>query len=299
MANIAPANLIDKKKVMALWGEAFGTEEPYYSWYFNNIYRPERTFCLFVGSDLASVLQYSPYKLYFHGQEVEVAYLVGVCTARRYQRRGYAHMLLDYAISELRDFFKLLMLYTDTPGFYQPFGFTHCYRLCRYKFTASDDPTIPAQWYKGSLTDIDLDRYDAIYRKMTADFDGFIIRDKAGWRSFLGDYLCDKGGLYFSSDAYLLWIIEDGICKIKEIGYMNKSALEKSLDLGKHIARAHGFNNIIWEAPLATPLTAEKGDIFPHVMALSYASSGNSAQTAMQTKKLFGNSKKLWVNEIT
>jgi predicted acetyltransferase len=299
MIRIAYAKPDDIIQIKVLWGEAFGFGEPYFSWYFQNIYRPERTLCLFVDSIMASTIQYAPKKLKLHGHEVAIAYIVGLCTRRSMQRRGYGHKLLKYALAKLRDTYRMLMLYTDIPEFYQPYGFSRCYSLRRQMFQAAFNPAVMRQWRLGSLNEEDIAAYDAIYKKMTADLDGYIIRDQAGWRHFFADFLCDKGSLYLSSDAYLLWLVENDQCKIKEIGYTDNSALKNALALGRHVAKIQGFANIIWDAPACAPIFDQNAVIVPHVMALSSAPSGSGAKIAAQTKEFFGEDKNLWVNEIT
>jgi len=299
MFTIAYATPKDTAAVMALWGAAFGVDEPYFSWYFNNVYQADRTLCLFSDNIMAASLQYAPYTLRLHGEELDIAYLVGVCTGQAYQGRGFAHALINDIIRDLRRTYRLLMLSTDIPDFYRPFGFIHCYYLRRHTLRANPCPDIMRQWDIGLLTEAELDHCARIYQKMTTDLDGYIIRSKTGWRHFFEDFLGDGGSLYLNPDAYLLWLIEDGVCKIKEIGYADGNALYKALDLAKHIAATRGFSAIVWDAPLAAPLAITNTTVLPHVMVLSCEAVGHAAEIAEQTKKRFGNPKNLWVNEIT
>jgi len=299
MINVAYARPQDTAAVKALWGEAFGTDEPYFSWYFENIYRAERTLCLFVENTMAASVQYAPYTLKLHDKKKPVAYLVGVCTSPPYQHRGYAHILLRYLINDLRDAYRFLMLYTDIPGFYQAFGFSHCYYLRRHILSAGVCPGILRRWDTAFLTDADINHCDQIYQKMTVDLDGYIIRSPAEWRHFFEDFLCDGGSLFLSEDAYLLWMIDEGVCKIKEIGYTNKNALDNALIFGKKIAKKEGFATLIWDAPLAAPLLVSNTTLVPHVMVLSCGCTGSPAVIAAHAKKCFNDPTKLWVNEIT
>lgn len=66
MLSINYATAADKPAVMQLWAEAFGDEQPYFNWYFNTVYRPERTLCLFGDGRLVSSLQYSHKQLSLH-----------------------------------------------------------------------------------------------------------------------------------------------------------------------------------------------------------------------------------------
>ena len=73
MLSINYATAADKPAVMQLWAEAFGDEQPYFNWYFNTVYRPKRTLCLFADGRLVSSLQYAPKQLSLHHSELAVA----------------------------------------------------------------------------------------------------------------------------------------------------------------------------------------------------------------------------------
>ena len=84
-----------------LWAAAFGDEEPYFSWYFREIFRPQRTLAVFDGQEMLACLQLAPYTLSLHSQPLPVAYLVGVTTAEAFRHQGIGHRLLHYALAEL------------------------------------------------------------------------------------------------------------------------------------------------------------------------------------------------------
>jgi predicted acetyltransferase len=301
MYSIAYAREQDLPAVHALWRGAFGDDEPYTSWYFYTIYRPERTFCLFVGATMAACLQYAPYALSLHGQRLPIAYLVGVCTAPPFQQQGLSRALVRYALTQLRAAYRLVLLATDIPEFYQSFGFCHCYWLRRHILPAA--ATIPGsngQWRASGILDDDIDCYSHIYRRMTTHLDGYLARSRENWRHFLADFFCDEGGIYLTADAYLLWIIENGVLKIKELGFTSGAALMRGLSLGRQIAASRGFDSIIWDAPLAIP-APPAAPLLPHVMAIfcDALDSGSSGLIASHTRELLGSSSKLWVNEIT
>ena len=299
MLSINYANAADKPAVMQLWAEAFGDEQPYFNWYFNTVYRPKRTLCLFADGRLVSSLQYSPKQLSLHHSELPVAYLVGVATSKAYRGRGYARKLLNYIRDELKSSYQLLMLYTDIPDFYRPLGFTHCYCLKRHTFLAASDMAMPQGWQLGSLSSQDIALYNDIYQQMTANMDGYIIRNSSNWREFIEDFLCDGGSLYFNRNAYLLWMIDNRQCRIKEIGYRQDKDLTAALQLARYIAAREGYPTISWDAPLRVPLHDDKAPLIPHVMAVATADIKPAAALAQYTKQLFGDSSKLWVNEIT
>ncbi|NLF80204.1 MAG: GNAT family N-acetyltransferase [Clostridia bacterium] len=301
MYNIRLARNEDMPAVRSLWCEAFGGDEPYTSWYFREIYRPERTFSLCEAGQIVSCMQYAPYILSLHGRRLPVAYLAGLCTAPAFRRNGFAQALLLYAMGQLSPQYIALLMATDIPDFYYRFGFCHCYQLRRHILSAALSAAISPLWRQSALSEPDLEQCDRIYRRMTARLDGYVIRGHANWRNFLTDFLCDGGGLYVANDAYLLWIIEDGMLKIKELGFTSRAALQRGVVLGRQIAADRDSPGIIWDAPLAVPAPA--GALLrPHVMAVSCAAlqaCTDAEEIAAQTKKLFGSSPKLWVNEIT
>lgn len=303
MLELGYATTQDKAEIIRLWQEAFGDDEPYTSWYFANIYQKERTFCLYgdekkPGKKPISVIQFAPYSLFLHGESIDVCYLVGVCTDSRYQGQGYAAKLMRYAINELSSRFRLIMLYTDIPAFYQPFGFSHCYGQQTINIPAAPSADIPHIWQRSSLIPADIASCQRIYQQMTSELNGYILRSEDNWRNYLADFLCGEGRLYLKDDAYLLWFVdEDRIAKIKEIGYSSQAALGEALDLAAHIAKSNGLAQISWQAPLSAPCA--KGDIVPHVMARDCTAQGSAQEIIAATQKLFGESQNLWVNEIT
>ncbi len=299
MISIRYATTNDKEAVMQLWAEAFGADEPYFSWYFQTVYRPERTLCLFDGQRLVSSLQYAPKRLRLHHQELPVAYLVGVCTSKVHQGHGYARKLLRHIRKELQKNYQLLMLYTDIPDFYRPLGFTHCYQLNRYHFPAQTEATLPTGWQLGTLSEQNVAVYNNIYQQMTANMDGYIVRNIINWREFIADFLCDGGSLYFNNNAYLLWMIDNQQCKIKEIGYRDQQSLIAALNLAQHIAAREGYAEISWDAPANVLLPTYSALPIPYVMAVSTAEINPPDDLAQYTKNLFGTSTKLWVNEMT
>ena len=300
MIHISYASEKDTPQVKRLWTEAFGEEMPYTGWYFHNIYRPERCLCLYEADNIVSCLQYAPYKMQFLGKQIPVAYLVGVCTDPSYQHKGYARHLLAEIDADLAKQYRLLLLYTDIPAFYQPLGFCHCYRLNHMELPARFDPGQKKKWRSGTLSYQDIAEYDRIYTLMTADMDGFIRRTPANWLNFLGDFLCDEGALFRKDDAYLLWCMDNGKPRVKELGYGNAAAIADGLSLAAHLAAARGYDSFIWDAPLSAPLPPGiTGKIMPYVMAKLCGSREKAEETAQNTQDYLYRGKHLWINEMT
>lgn len=288
----------DISQVRALWELGFGDEQPYTGWYFDTVYRPERTLLLHDAGELRSALQFAPYKLWLNGAERPVAYLVGVVTHPDHRHRGYGHALLREILQHLREQgFLLAMLYTDVPGFYAPLGFVHCYQLRRIGIKARETG-VPEGWEPGEIGS-DISRLDAIYRRMTAPWNGYILRREGDWRNFLEELACDQGQIWLNRDTYVLWYIEEGIAKVREIGFTDEASLRSALDMAAILAARCGFDQAEWLAPLNSPPSLG-GETIPHVMTCRLDKPElDGGELAQATLELFSDAAHNWVNEKT
>ncbi|MBQ6808866.1 MAG: GNAT family N-acetyltransferase [Firmicutes bacterium] len=300
--NIRYARPNETEQVRRLWVEGFGETQPYTSWYFRQIYRPERTLCLWEDGQLASCLQLAPYRLMLNGQIRRAAYLVGVVTEKSRQNKGFARSLLRYACRELKQSgYSMAMLYTEIPGFYEPLGFVECYQLRHQYFPAREAP-LPPNWRSAQISPTELARCDQIYHNMTRGWNGYLLRSPENWRNFMEDFLCEGGSLWMSSKAYLLWLPEKGNFRIHEIGYATEAALQEAISLAQTLARKEGFPSAHWHAPLPAPQLGELREIRPHVMCrrLDVPDSWSEETISRFTEESYEMTKdRNWVNEIT
>lgn len=293
----------DTPQVKQLWAAAFGSDEPYFSWYFSEIYRPERTLAAFMQQRMVACLQLAPYHLSLRGQPLRAAYLVGVTTAADCRRQGVGHSLLRQALAGLTNAgYKLALLYTDIPDYYAPVGFTTCYALRHVILPTVAEP-LPAGWRSCAPDDASIRLLDRIYRIMCRGFDGYILRSPENWRAFLGDHLTEQGGIYLSADAYLLWSRPKDSVELREVGYTDQAALRRALAFAQRLAAGQGADRLTWLAPQAAPLLYQCGETaFPWVMArrLDLAAAAAPDEAAAKTRALLGApDPRLWINEMT
>lgn len=293
----------DSPQVKRLWAAAFGDEEPYFSWYFREIFRPQRTLAVFDGQEMLACLQLAPYTLSLHSQPLPVAYLVGVTTAEAFRHRGIGHRLLHYALAELAaSKFQLALLYTDIPAYYAPLGFTQCYTLRQLIFSA-DDGELPAGWQDYPFTTTSIRHLNNIYQKMCSEFDGFLLRNENNWRSFLGEHFSEGGGILATDHSYLLWTKDKEILRLRELGFLDRKSLRHSLEFAQRFAAARGCSHLQWLAPQNIPLIRQRSETaFPWVMArcLSQSENMDPETIAAETRRMLGApDKKLWINEMT
>ena len=86
-----------------MWKRCFGDPDDYMELYFRYKYRPEDTLLYIEGSEAVASLQMLTYQFTFHGVEIPVIYLSGVCTLPAYRGRGYARALLFEALTRRSD----------------------------------------------------------------------------------------------------------------------------------------------------------------------------------------------------
>ena len=283
------ATELHTEKIRQLWEEAFGNAQPYTGWYFHNIFRPERTLCLFIDDIPAGCLQYAPRKIRLNGQDISAAYIVGLCVSRKHRHHGYATMLMKRIADDLtRQGYQMLLLYPDIPDFYRKLGFIEYNRLRQVVIPAESKDGSVKKWRAGTLSYPDLDQYAAIYKKMTAGWDGWAIRNYADWLTFFGDFLCDNGAIFLKDDAYLLCCEdESGIYHIKEAGFADGPAMTDCLEMASHLAATKDLNAICWDAPEHLPFN---GDTVPYVMAKPLGDVDILPQKSKYP---------LWINEMT
>ena len=287
-----------------LWIQGFGDDVPAYNdWYFRCVYRPERTICCIEQERIVSCLQLAPYTLFLDKQQFPIAYLVGVVTDKAFQHQGFGHALLRYTFGQLAAAqYKLAMLYTDIPEFYTPVGFAHCYAHKEIFLFPEQKQTPIMQWEKISPTARNLQKCGVIYRHMTAQMNGYVLRTEDNWRTFMGDYFNAGGGLWLSKEAYFAWTPENGEFIVREIGYTSEKALQDALIQIRCLMAQTGYPRAKWTAPLCAPYTDGRDKQVPFAMCrrLDIPDNCPGPEAAEAVKTLFqATPQQNWVNEMT
>ncbi len=128
---ICLADHTSKSQVWDMWKRCFGDSDDYMELYFRYKYRPEDTLLYMEGSKAVSSMQMLTYQFTFHGEEIPVIYLSGVCTLSCYRNRGYARALLMEGFSEAAQReVPLMILVPQEAGlmnWYTRYGFTQTF----------------------------------------------------------------------------------------------------------------------------------------------------------------------------
>lgn len=270
-------------KVKELWAYSFEHDEPYFSWYFNTIYRPELTLGAWREGRLLAALQFAPYRLQLRKAVINACYIVGVSVHPAFRREGLGGRLLEEAIAYLSsgDYDAALLL--PLPGvapFYRRHNFGYAYSEHHWQLPLAD----LAPWRQGSggrwqeLTQPEqtIPLLDQIYRQMTAGLNAYALRGHKQWRdNILGEHASEQGHGYllFQEEkpcAYLLYTLKNRLFAIRELGFISGPARDEALAFAfRHQSEADQF---FWRAPATdlafTRLNKPQGiSVRPFVMA--------------------------------
>ncbi|TCO78710.1 GNAT family N-acetyltransferase [Marinisporobacter balticus] len=225
----------DTPSAKELWGYAFETDEPFYTWYFDKVFKPENAVGIFFEDNLASYLQLNPYTLHLNGNSFETSYIVGVITAPEYRNKGCMKTLLSKAIEEMyhRNHFISILMPFDTT-FYRSYGWELCYSQQKYE-TPIDVVGHYSNHEKGSTFSKvnlakDFPSLNDIYKVFLKNHQGYVERNKENWNYILKDLGYYGGHTRILKDeknnpvGYILYFIKDGKFIAKEIAYKNHLA---------------------------------------------------------------------------
>lgn len=75
--------------VKALWIEMFEDKESYVDHYMSSTWKHNRVLLLLRGEEIVSMLHLNPYTCIVQGERLDLHYIVGVCTKKAEQGKGY------------------------------------------------------------------------------------------------------------------------------------------------------------------------------------------------------------------
>lgn len=110
--------------VKALWIEMFEDKESYVDHYMSSTWKHNRVLLLLRGEELVSMLHLNPYPCIVQGERLDLHYIVGVCTKKAYQGKGYMGQLVKEALrvcKEAGEPFTYLMPAAE--AIYRPYDF--------------------------------------------------------------------------------------------------------------------------------------------------------------------------------
>lgn len=116
-----------KLAVREMWKICFNDSDAFMDIYFNSKYRNKNTLVYIDDNKPVASLQVLIYNFTFHGVEIPIAYLSGLCTLPEYRKMGYMGKLItkSYDISLEREIPLMLLVPQDdyVINYYEKFGF--------------------------------------------------------------------------------------------------------------------------------------------------------------------------------
>ncbi|WZL73515.1 GNAT family N-acetyltransferase [Clostridiaceae bacterium 35-E11] len=247
----------DRSAAKALWGYAFETDEPFYTWYFKEIFKPENALGIFVEDQLICYLQLNPYKVQLRGQSFDTSYVVGVITDPGYRNKGLMRILLPKALEEMkqRNHFVSILMPFDT-SFYRPYGWELCYSQRSYEVPLSTLHSLSQRegFWERIYPGMNVDDLHHVYQHFLKQQHGYIERSHKGWDAILKDLMYYGGYAYLLRDhesqpvGYILYFLKDGKFTVREVAYTNHWA-QKSI-FGFMYSHKSQATTAVWPAPL-------------------------------------------------
>ena len=249
----------DYPALRRLWGQCFGEEEPWTSWYFSHHYKAEHTWVGIKDGSVAAQAHLLPHRLYLRGAWRDAAYFVGVCVDESLRGAGYGRDIMATALAELRNRgINISILQPRWPEFYRPLGWDYCYSRRFYHLPLAvaealqeKSPAIGLTWIADAD---DLDALSLLYEQFVQPRHGYVDRRPEDWRRMLADHRGDGGkvGLLLSGmqpAGYVLYKMADELLRVREMVWRDQPGLDTLWQLLLEQARTSGANRLEWEDP--------------------------------------------------
>jgi predicted acetyltransferase len=120
-----------KQAVRDMWKICFGDSDAYMDIYFNHKYRNENTLIYIEDNKAVASLQLLFFNFTFHGREIPIAYLSGLCTLPNYRNQGFMKQLIikSYQVAKEREIPLMILVPQDkgVMNYYERFGFAQTF----------------------------------------------------------------------------------------------------------------------------------------------------------------------------
>ena len=246
----------EKSTIIEMWQYCFSDKEPFLSWYFDNKYTNENTLVGVVEGKLVCSLQMLPYKLNFHGESVDVCYIVGVATLPEARGKGYMDQLLRKSIEILDDRgHGITILLPFRYDFYRKYGWETCFWHKEYALEISELKPLRKRYgtIKRLDTENEMELVSEIYDRFIKDKNGSILRSNKDWQCLFADFSFEEARSYLLlnelgiAEGYIIFSIKDDLVNIFDMAYVHYKAYRGLMDfIYMHGAQA---KKVIWKAP--------------------------------------------------
>jgi predicted acetyltransferase len=244
--------------VRQLWGQAFGEEEPWTSWYFSQHYQADKTW---VGVENGKVLAQAhllPHRLMLRGKWRTVVYFVGVCVEESLRGTGIGRQLMASALVELRRTgVEISILQPRWPDFYRKLGWNYGYSRRKYSMPVNEarrllpDPMPVMGW---SVVEYDIETLSALYRSFTVHRHAYAMRERQDWEKLLADHRGENGRVGVVSCGgiplgYGLYKVLEDMLWVRELVCPDVRAVDAALKFMINQTEKDGVETLEWDDP--------------------------------------------------
>jgi len=247
--------------VRRLWGQAFGEEEPWTSWYFSKHYRADQTW---VGVENGQVLAQAhllPYRLMLRGSWRDAVYFVGVCVEENLRGTGIGRAVMMSALAQLkRTGVGISILQPRWPEFYRKLGWDFCYSRQRYSMPMIEanlmlpEEVSPAMvWTPDEMARAPL---EGLYGAFVQSRHGYALRESKDWDKLLADHRGDGGKVGVISregnpEGYVLYHIGEKLLRVREMAWRDPGVVDTTWKY--LIEQGCGVDVLEWDDPSGDP----------------------------------------------
>lgn len=234
---ISTVKMKHKQQVKDLWNYCFYDQDPYLSWYYDNVFKPENTVAAIEEDRVLSALQLLDFDVVIRGKTYPCSYIAGVSTLPEFRGKGLASKVMKYGEELAKSRGKQFALLTPSiDDFYEKFGYTSCYERLEFSYCPTDYEPEKSNCTAKKAGKADAEDMVKIYQKFTVFFDGYVKRGVKDYVDIIDQYSLESGGVYIFYDnkdnpvGYIVYDLSDRTIFADEIAYTGKEGLNAVLE---------------------------------------------------------------------
>lgn len=234
---ITTVKMKHKQQVKDLWNYCFYDADPYLSWYYDNVFRPENTVAAIEDDRVLSAMQLLDFDVAIRGKVYPCTYIAGVSTLPEFRGKGLATKVMDYAETVAKERGKKFALLTPSiDNFYEKFGYTSCYERLEFSYMPGDYKPEKSGCTSKKAGSADVYDMEKIYTSFCGFFDGYVKRTAKDFADIIDQYSLESGGVYIFYDrkdnpvGYIVYDLSDRTIFADEIAYTGKEGLNAVLE---------------------------------------------------------------------
>ncbi len=245
--------------IRQLWGQCFGNEEPWTSWYFSHHYKAEHTWVGIKDGTVVAQAHLLPHRQFLRDAWRDTVYFVGVCVDEALRGSGIGREIMATALAELRRTgINISILQPRWPAFYRPLGWDFCYSRRFYHLPVAvaevllePAPDPKMTWLADSS---DTEVLSALYEKFVQTRHAYVCRQPDDWRRLMADHRGEggKAGLLLTRDdpvGYALYKIDGDLLRVRELIWNAPFGIDSLWKCLLRQAESSDAKRLEWEDP--------------------------------------------------